>query len=611
MCIKNMAFLKPHLRRKSSERSRPESLGTSVRHRKSESSPSRTASVPDTEKKSEIDVEVEHLFQQATDTNRGHTSDQREDPKEDSSLLHKLMRRKDPNSKSTGLTVGIRRSFSQRVRPKWSNEPKPVDDTVTRGSSLDFASETGYDSDAAFITSPRFSEQSWDSRPHSSPFTLDRTMTSLNHVLADDMKIRPGFNDDNEAIVLPSTRHLPNVLSISKRRRGKTEHPVDRNGRCSRWVPSIHLSSEGERPKETPALTKSVPKKSRFMELLDHPGLQGKASIQQPRKVSIGWMSEGKRCGYGYSFVDKDENHASGATDGPGDNSLETEERKSVADDDDASNASFTTAVPADNLSETESGSGTDATLVDNGRGASLRQSTVEAFSELEDKDSIQVPEKVPEKNLSQSNAKDSSKPDFVSSSYRRQRWTLFPSYTRAERNKVTDPNDAVIVRDFCPKASPDRPQREDNDDEKKHDLVVKAIRQGFHDTFLWVIGLGKREIARYHAGFQVQAARSHENVDLIFEPTVPFWDHVPKEELGDYHIEAWRAAKRRPKKRSRNLRKFRVSVTHNFDAASKKRKRSMPSPPSSSLSQKFREDIRCELENGTKYVGRRHSAKF
>lgn len=610
MCIINMAFFKSHLRRKSSERSRPESLGTSVMHRKSESSSSRTTSVSDTEKKSEIDVELEKLFQQAMSTNRGHASDKFGDPKADSSLFHKMMRRKDSNSKSTGLTAGIRRSFSQRRRPKTSIEPKSVDNTVTRGSSPDFASETAYDSDAAFIASPRFSEQSWDSRHHSSPILLDRTMTSLNRVLAEEMKSRPASNDDNEASVLPSTSPMPEVFSVSKRR-SKVEHPVEKGGRHSRWAPSIRLSSEGEKTVKTPAVTKSIPKKSRFMELLDHPGLQDKASLQQPRKVSIGWMSEGKRCGYGYSFVNKDENHASRATDGPSDNSLETEGREPVADDDDASNASFTTAASADNLSETEFRSSTNATIVDDGRGASLRQSNFEAFSQLEDKESIKVLKNVPEKNISQSSSNDSSEPDFVSSSYRRHRWTLFPSYTRAERNKVTDPNDAVIIRDFCPKASPDRPQQEDNDEEKKDHLTANAIRQGLHDSFLWVIGLGKREIARYHAGFQVQAARSHENVDLTFEPTVPFWDHVPKEELGDYHIEAWRAAKRRPKKRSRNLKRFRVLVTHNFDAARKGRKKSTSSPSSSSLSQKVREDIRCELDNGTKYVGRRHSAKF
>lgn len=611
MCVINMALLKTHLHRKSSERSRPESLGTSVMHRKSESSSSRTASVPDTEKKNEIDVEVEHLFQQATDTSRDHASNRSGDPKADSSLFHKLMKRKDFNSKSTGLTAGIRRSFSQRVRPKISIEPKPVDDTATRGSSPDFTSETGYDSDAAFIASPRFSEQSWGSIHRSSPIPLDRTMPSLNQVLAEDMKARPVLNDGYEATVLPSAGPLSNVLSISKRRR-KVEHLVHKSGRTySRWVPSIHLSSEGGRTKETPAVTKNVPMKSRFTELFDHPGLQGKASPQQPRKVSIGWMSEGKRCGYGYSFVDKDENHTSGATDGPGDNSLETGERQSVADDDDASNASFTTAAPADNLSETEeAGSSTDATLVDDGQDASPRQSNVGASSEAADKGSVSVHAN----DLGQSIAKNSSEPDLVSSSYRRHRWTLFPSYTRAERNKSTGPNDTVIVRDFCPKASPDRPQQEENDEEKKHHLVANAIRQGFHDTFLWVIGLGKREIARYHAGFQMQAARSHDNVDPTFEMTVPFWDHIPKEELGDYHIEAWRAAKRRPKKRSRNLRKTRVSVTHTVDAAARKgRKRLTPSPSSSlsSMSQRFRKSIRCDLENGTKYVGRRHSAKF
>lgn len=348
--------------------------------------------------------------------------------------------------------------------------------------------------------------------------------------------------------------------------------------------------------------------KSRFAELFDHPGLQDEASSQQPRKVSIGWMSDGRRCGYGYSFVD-DENNGSCATDGPADKPSVTEERDSVLDKDDASNASFTTAVVPDDSSETEAaGSSTDATLVDGGQDASLRQSNIEASSEPEHKESVFVPGK----DLCQLLAKNSSEPELVSSSHKRYRWTLFPSYTRAERNKSTDPNDTVIVRDFCPKASPDRPQQEENGDEKKHHLITNAIRQGFHDTFLWVIGLGKREIARYHAGFQVQAARSHENVDPTFEMTVPFWDHVPKEELGDYHIEAWRVAKRRPKKQSGgNLEKWRVSVSHAVAAATRKaRKKSTAFSSSSSLSRNDRESIPGDL-NGTRYVGRRHSAGF
>ncbi|KAI7976968.1 hypothetical protein EIK77_002089 [Talaromyces pinophilus] len=580
--------------------------------RKSESSSSRTASVLDTEKQTEIEVEVEHLFQQATDTNRDHTPSGHGDSKAESSLFQKLMKCKDSSSKSTGLTAGIRRSFSQRVRPKTTIEPKLVDDTATRGSSPDFASETGYDSDAAFIASPRFSEQSWDSIHRSSPIALDRTITSLNQVLADDMKSPPVLNDDNEATVLLSTSPLSNVLSIAKRRK-KVEYPADKNGRIySRWVPSIHLSNECEKTKNT-AITKNVPMKSRFTELFGHPGLQGEAQPQQPRKVSTGWMSDGRRCGYGYSFVDKDENNTSYATDVPADNSPETEERESILDQDDASNASFTTAVPAGDLSDTEeTGSSTDATLVNDDQDTDpLSQPNVEASSEPEAKESVPVPEK----DLSQLIAKNSSESDLVSSSYRRHRWTLFPSYTRAERNKSTDPNDTVIVRDFCAKASPEIPQQEENGEERKHHLIASAIRQGFHDTCLWVIGLGKREIARYHAGFQVQAARSHENVDPTFEMTVPFWDHVPKEELGDYHIEAWRAAKRRPKKRSRNLRRFKVSVIHTVEAAAHKaRKKSTPSSSSSSLSslsQRFRESILSDLENGRRYVGRRHSAKF
>lgn len=623
MCIINMPFLKTHLRRNSSERSRFAGLATGLKHRKSESSSSRTASVPDT-KQDHIDFEVENLFQQATDTTRDHASSRHRDSKTDSSLFHKLMKRKDSHSKSTSLKEGIRRSFSQRVRPKSLIELKPNNDAVRRGSSPDFASETGYDSDAAFIASPRFSEQSWDSIRPSSPVAIDRTITSLNQVLAEDTQSRPNSNDDTNAAVLLPTRPQPNSLSVSKRRT-KVEHPVDKNGRSySRWVPSINLSNEGERTKRTPLVTKNVPRKSRFSELFDHPGLHDEASTQQPRKVSVGWMSEGKRCGYGYSFVDEDEaTDTPCTTDGPADNSYETEEKESVADEDEAT----ITEALADDSSETEeTGSSTDATLVDDGQNADqFSQSNAETSSEPEDRESIFIPEKdvtlvndsQNAKGLGQSLVKTPSEPELTLSSYQRYRWTLFPTFTRVERNQSTNLDDTVIVRDFCPKASPDRSQQEENGEERKHHLIANAIRQGVHDTFLWVIGLGKREIARYHAGLQVQAARSHENIDLTFEMTVPFWDHVPKEEVGDYHIEAWRAAKRRPKKRSGNLEKWKVSVAHAVNAAARKaRTKSTSSFSSSSLSSSSstklsRERFPYDVDNGRRYVSRRHSAKF
>ena len=605
-----MTFLKPHLRRKSSARQRPESLETSAIH---QSETSQTLSIPASEQQDDIKSEVDNLFKEATHPTRDRSS---EDSKTDSSLFRHLMRRKASSSKSTtGLTAGIRRSFSHRVRTKSPTGTKFVEDAVTRGSSPDFASETGYDSDAAFIASPRFSEQSWDSVRPSSPTAIARTFTSLDHILANEISPQAKSNDDSEVTVLLSTRPQLNVLSISRRRK-RVDKPVDKNNRVySRWVPSISLSKEGERRDKT-VETRNIPRKTRFAELFDHPGLQDEAPTEKPRKVSIGWMSDGKRCGYGYSFVDKDENNPSGATDGPTEDLPTTKERDSDVDQDDASNASFITAAQADDSSKTEECvSSTDVTLVDDCQDADLfSQPNVDISSGQEDKQSF--PE--PERNPSQVIANHSSEPELVSSSYRYVRWSLFPSYTRSERNKSTDPDSTVIVRDFCTKPSPDQSElEEEHGEEKKHHLATNAIRQGIHDTFLWAIGLGKREIARYHAGFQMQAARSHENVESTFEMTVPFWDQVPREELGDYHIEAWKAAKRRSKKRSggNNLEKWKVSVNHAVAAARKAYKKSARSSSSSSslasLSQRFRDSMLCDLDKGTKYVGRRRSANF
>ncbi|EED23807.1 conserved hypothetical protein [Talaromyces stipitatus ATCC 10500] len=533
-----MAFLKGRLRRKSSERSRATSIDVATKNHKSESSPSICASVADTGNLESINIEVEQLFQQATDTDTDHPGRSKTEP----SVFLKIMKRKGSPTKPTGLKEGLRRSFSHRERPQPSTESKSSD--RVQNSSPDFVSEMGYDSDALFIPSPRFSEQSWDSAHPCSPIQMERTMTSLNQVLANDLRSQPNLHQDNETIALPVIEPPKlNDLSILKRRR-KIEFGDEQSSRSyTLRLSSITPSDESGRSESSIAAIENRRKKSRFNELF-HLGLKDDISSQQPRKVSIGWMSGGKRCGYGYSFVEKEE----------------------------ATNASCTADVPPDDSSESLS-SGTEDW-----------QSTRDVVISDDSQDNDEGSESKVEISSQVKDEESAPKPERISSPSQRLRWTIFPSHTKAERNLSMNLDNGIIVRDFCPKASPDRPQLEQNGEEKKHHLISHAIRQGFHDTFLWVIGLRKREIARYHAGLEVHAARSHECMDPPFETTVPYWDNVPKEELGDYHIEAWRAAKRREKKRSGGkLGKFRVSMGHSADAAAKEARKRPTSSCSSS----------------------------
>jgi hypothetical protein len=531
-----MTFFKGHLQRKASDRKQTISLDTVVQHRKSDSSASKSASLPKTEKKGSIEIEVEHLFRQATDAGSssptassqdGHDHDHGPMKLEPSLFLRFMKRRENP---STVPVNGLRRAFSHRHHA--STTSKASDHKSVQSNTPDLVRDGSYDSDALFIASPRFSAQSWESLHAFSPLHVNITDIAP----PDEKKSETASKADSKVIVLPPSfeRRESRVISIPKKR-GHLELPIEGSFRSRSLIVNNNCVIEKG------SAAGSLRKKSRFTEMFHHVGLAAAASSHSLRKVSIGWMSEGKRCGYGYSFVDSDE-----TTKGSCELDIFT---------DGAAETKAETKVSSKEI------------MIIDGQNANTADLLIDGETQ-EEEDKVSVAE------IETISIPNESEPS---------RWTAISSDTRTDRNESAIIGDGIIVRDFCTKASPDRPQHEDNLEEKRR-LMANAVRQGFLDTFLWMIGLGKREIARYHAGLDVQAARSQ---DPMFEMTVPYWDYAPKEELGNYHIEAWRAAKRR----SREQRRPRPTVT---------------TVPEAMV------DVSI-LGSGAseKYVGRRHSSTF
>ncbi|OKL59187.1 hypothetical protein UA08_05658 [Talaromyces atroroseus] len=549
-----MTFLKGHLQRKTSDRKQAFSLDTTVQHRQSESSSSKSASLSNTEKKKKkgsIEIEVENLFRQAADASSAPGRSHNHGPtKVEPSLFLRFMKRREHPTTSIAPANGLKRAFSHRHHaPATPIVGNAGDDKVVHSSTPDLVREGSYDSDALFICSPRFSTQSWESLHASSPLRMNIT----NVTLPDEKKYETTPKADGEILLPPTSecQHSSHALSVPKRR-GQPEIPIERSD-CSRSLCGSDVTNNNECVVTRNGYTAagSLQKQSRFTEMFHHVGLGAISSAPSLRKVSIGWMSEGKRCGYGYSFVDSDETARTSCesgvfTDGSSETTAKEETNKDL-DTRDGQDTTIAVNPPIDG--ETHQN--------EEHKGSSLEIETINTSNESS-------------------------------------QWASISSHSRTDRNDSANIEDGIIVRDFCTKASPDRPQHEENNLEEKRHLMANAVRQGFLDTFLWMIGLGKREIARYHAGLDVQAARSHDCCqDSMFEMTIPYWDYAPKEELGNYHIEAWKAAKRR----SREQRRARPTTAATTGA---------PGVLSNAQESSF-----LSSGGGEKYVGRRHSLTF
>lgn len=566
-----MAFFISHLQRQASDRKRATSLDTIVQHRRSESSSSRKPSVlSSNDEETSIENEVEQLFQESTDAaaerDIGHGS-----TKTETSLFLRFMKRKDLRSASTAVPFGLKRTFLNWNHPSTYTMANGDASQVVRSSTTDVISETGYDSDARFISSPRFSDQSWGSFNTSSPIQIELVGDSMTPMVPGNKQSQE-VRKASDIGVLPSPDHRQSyVLTLPKRRIVREVNIEESCHSCPLQMAGIVLNNDGLTTKDSLKAVAGLRKGSRFTEVFNHVGSEAESSHPQPRKVSIGWMSEGKRYGYGYSFVDGEETS------------------KNFCDTD----------VPTHDSCEAGATSSGKEDSISNGN----RHNHQASLSEHYELHQIQA---VTEANTDIETANVPNK---------RTRWTAFPSQTKVERNQSFDIDDGIIVRDFCTKASPCRPQHSNGIPEgKRRYLISNAVRQGCHDTFLWLIGLKKREIARYHAGLEVQAALSHDHVDPKTEAAVPYWDHVPKEELGDYHIEALRAATRRTRHQRRKYGKFMIAIGGRHAARSSSLGAMEEATHNTASGVKLDVQERFSSKsNGdpNEYVGRRHSSTF
>lgn len=386
---------------------------------------------------------------------------------------------------------GLSDSANQVLRQN-AREVEVLKKKTPRSQTPDLVSDGGYDSDAQFISSPRFSSQSWESLSALGLHHTDRTSAS-SWMLGSEERVR-ALLSNNDSIPLPSfERRRLSTLALPKRRNAgdslaSSKHPY------SLRKSSLHQSHTSE---NTPMVASDSETKSKFTELFNHGRQEATGPNDSARKISIGWMSEGKRYGYGYSFVESEET--------------------------DVATLSDSKDIQVTNTTD-------DSPLLDES------QSVQDNELKIAHEKVVELPD---------------VNPGITTDASRKSSWSNFPRHLKEERNHpCAGFEDGVIVRDFCTRASPDSEQT--RAEEKRRQLISGAICQGISDVMLSVFGLGKREIARYHAGLDIKAARQYDPPDPQFETTVPSRSYVPKEELGDHHIEAWRVARRRRSKHRR-----------------------------------------------------------
>ncbi|CRG85374.1 hypothetical protein PISL3812_02456 [Talaromyces islandicus] len=447
------------------------------------------------------DIELREIFRQAVDTT-ANSAQNAPPPKSQTSLLQRLVRRREDSTGLDRLTDNANQALHQDAREEERMEVLSTDPaTKTRSQTPDLVSDGGYDSDAQFIASPRFSSQSWESLSALGLHHTDGTSASSRVLAGPEDRVKTLLSDI-DPIPLPSfeRRRLPS-LALPKRRTAIDSLTSSKYSFSLRTSSSLHQSHEvhaSHAKENTPMATSDSETKSKFTELFNHGKQEATGPRDPSRRISIGWMSEGKRYGYGYSFV-------------------ESEEADVIV------------------LSDSKDIKGTTTTKDD---------SPVCETQQAQEKRAADV--KIPHEKAVEL---PSVSLGITTDTSRKHSWSSLPSHSKEERNhQCAGFEDGVIVRDFCTNASPDSEQP--HTEEKERRLISGAIRQGISDAMLCVFGLGKREIARYHAGLDIKAARQYHHQDPQFETAVPSRSYVPKEELGDHHIEAWRVARRRSKQR-------------------------------------------------------------
>ncbi|KAL1968853.1 hypothetical protein VTN77DRAFT_1214 [Rasamsonia byssochlamydoides] len=471
-------------------------------------------------KDQDTDIEMEDLFRKAVSSERHASGFDR--AKRDSSMLKKLMRCKGHQNPLDEFSDKIRRNLLA---------PKRCDGENGHFMTPDVVSERGYDSDAQCISTPRISDRSpgsarttnllepINSRSTSKTNQSDRYERSLTAKAGNETPCSAGagiqyYVEERIDCATPSPhrwRQTPvcetetsNTPSATPRRSSSLVVPKRRNARDSPSLNAQHRSfcaaDTIQEHAKVFVVKRNTTTQSKFTERFELSNLACPVHLRDPktgnsRRVSVAWMSDGRRFGYGYSFVHNDED---------GD-----------------------TTHDVSSMAESHPG-GIDTT-------SGGQQQDLQNQEPIKGK----ISERLGEAQSPQSSEHGEAFGDRTS---RFSLWSRFPSHTRADRNGPATFKDDVIVRNFYAGPSPETDARGDAE-KKKFQPAAKQKDRNFIRQWAKPSGRQGIEVLRYRAGLTVDAARSR--VSKLPELEIfPFWPHAHKEELGDHEKEIKRARK-------------------------------------------------------------------
>ncbi|EGE79220.1 hypothetical protein BDDG_02158 [Blastomyces dermatitidis ATCC 18188] len=280
---------------------------------------------------------------------------------------------------------------------------------------------------------------------------------------------------------------------------------------------------------------------SRFIESFDgirsssasDPVIQNCNSGQQymrTRSVSDGWISDGKRQGYGFHFVAEDDGKSpSSETNNP---SSETKQEPTLNSD----LRDLVKLSRSERNLECSSRASSESTAVGRQHGGEKSDDKgargvlgCEKFeSHMNSKESQKIP----------SDCNGSNKGLFS-------QWARFPSYSKAARNESAGRSDNVVARDFVPTDTPKASQNINPFPLPKiaHDKTdsLPAIKRGT-GLFHWLHRSDSLDRRRYRAGHRKETSRSDDlkDPDLEIIPGGPT-GRLVLEQIGDFRDETKR----------------------------------------------------------------------
>ncbi|KKA21519.1 hypothetical protein T310_4477 [Rasamsonia emersonii CBS 393.64] len=286
-------------------------------------------------KDQDADIEMEDLFQKAVISGRHAPAIgfDRVSSKQDSSMLKKFMRCKGHQHPLDEFSDKIRRNL-HRESTIPTVTSKECNGEIGWFATPDLVSERGYDSDAQFISTPMVSDRSPGSARttnllepitgsnRSDVYDQSSTKTAGKHeiLFSATAGIQSRVEErmdcatqtsvyESETSNNPSTPQRSYSLVVTKRRnaRGRQSPNVHPRSFCA--ADTIQEYAKGF------VVQRNTTTQSKFTERFELCNLASSVHLRDPnagnsRKVSVAWMSDGRRFGYGYSFVHNDEDGA-------------------------------------------------------------------------------------------------------------------------------------------------------------------------------------------------------------------------------------------------------------------------------------------------------------